>query len=302
VVDEAPFRRLYPYKGRYFQRGPWRLHFLDEGRGEPVLALHGNPTWSFFYRQLVPALSDRCRLIIPDHLGCGLSDVPPPARYGYRLADRIDDLEVLLEHLGLAEGLTFVLHDWGGPIGLGYAARHPARLRRLILLNTAAFVSPRGWRLPRPLALFRRPWIGPILALGFNAVARGAARTAARRRLPAEVLEGYLAPYNRPSRRVALLRFIQDIPLGTADASFPLLEEIERSLVHLRRIPVLICWGGRDFIFDAPFLARWRELLPEAEVRIFPEAGHYLLEDAAVEVLARMREFLTRTAPVEAVR
>ena len=131
----------YNFAGNYLNIGGNRLHYLDEGprRGEPVVMLHGNPTWSFFFRTLVTELRDRYRVIVPDHIGMGLSDKPDDTRYDYTLASRVADLTTLLDHLEVTRDLTLVVHDWGGMIGLVYATRHPERIRRLAILNTAAF-------------------------------------------------------------------------------------------------------------------------------------------------------------------
>ena len=107
-----------------------RLHYIDEGEGEPVVMLHGNPSWSFLYRNLIDSLRGSHRVIVPDHIGCGLSEKPDDSRYTYTLQSRMDDLEDLLDHLGLDRELTLVLHDWGGMIGMAYAARHPERIAR----------------------------------------------------------------------------------------------------------------------------------------------------------------------------
>jgi len=142
LVNTIP-RELYPFEGRYFDRGAGvRMHYLDEGEGPPVVMVHGNPTWSFYYRQLVLALRDGHRCIVPDHVGMGLSDKPGDDRYAYTLAQRVDDLEALLEHLGVDRDVTLVVHDWGGMIGMAWAARHPERVARLVILNTAAFPLP----------------------------------------------------------------------------------------------------------------------------------------------------------------
>ncbi len=134
------FRRVHP--GHDLDLGGLRYHYLDEGQGEPVVMVHGNPSWSFYYRHLVEALRDNHRCIVPDHIGCGLSDKPDDARYEYTLSRRAADLEALLDHLGIEGPLTLVMHDWGGMIGMTYATRHPERIARLVVLNTAAFHLP----------------------------------------------------------------------------------------------------------------------------------------------------------------
>jgi haloalkane dehalogenase len=259
--------------------------------------LHGNPTWSFFYRGLVRGLRDSYRVVAPDHVGCGLSDKPDEARYEYTLESRVRDLEALLEHLGLRGGLTLVLHDWGGVIGMAFAHRHPERVRRLVVLNTAAFRPPPGKRLPWPLWLVRNTPLGPPLVRGLNLFCRTAARVCVVRPLAPEVRAGYLAPYDSWRNRLAVLRFVQDIPLRPGDRSYPLLREVDEGLGRFRDRPVLVCWGGRDFVFDDAVLAEWRRRFPGAEVHSFPDAGHYVLEDAGAEVLRLVRDFLGRHPP-----
>jgi haloalkane dehalogenase len=286
---------VYPFTGRFLDLQRLRYHYLDEGQGEPVVMLHGNPTWSFYYRDLVTALRGECRAIVPDHIGCGRSDKPDDSRYAYTLESRVNDLEALVEHLGLRENLTLVLHDWGGMIGMAFAHRHPECVKRLVVLNTAAFHLPAGKRLPWQLWLCRDTPLGPSLVRGLNAFCRGAARVGCTRRpMSAEVRAGYLAPYDSWRNRIAVLRFVQDIPLRPGDRSYELVTGVQDGLSRFRRLPMLICWGGRDFVFDRHFLDEWVRRFPGAEVHHFPDAGHYVLEDARDEVILLVRDFLQR--------
>ena len=146
-------KKNYPFTGRYLDLDGLRYHYLDEGEGPLVVMVHGNPSWSFYYRNLVLALRDRFRCIVPDHIGCGFSDKPGDERYDYTLAQRVADLERLLEHVGGSEKVTLVLHDWGGMIGMAWAARHPERIARLVILNTAAFHLPAEKKFPPALRI-----------------------------------------------------------------------------------------------------------------------------------------------------
>jgi pimeloyl-ACP methyl ester carboxylesterase len=293
-VSPAPTFPDYPFAGHFLDRNGLRYHYLDEGAGEPVVMVHGNPTWSFYFRGLVHGLRDHHRVIVPDHIGCGLSDKPGDDRYDYTLSSRVADLEALLDHLNLREGLTLILHDWGGMIGMAYASRHPERVRRLVILNTAAFRLPPGKRLPWSLWLFRNTPLGPLLVRGLNAFCRGAARACVMRPLPAEVRRAYLAPYDSWKNRIAVLRFVQDIPLRPGDRAYEEVRTVEEGLHRFREVPMLICWGERDFVFDGDFLAEWQRRFPGAEVHRFPDAGHYVLEDAGREILPLVRRFLER--------
>lgn len=280
---------LYPFDGKYHEVGGLRMHYIDEGGGDPVVCVHGNPTWSFYYRRLVVDLRSNHRVIVPDHIGCGMSDKPGDDRYVYTLASRIADLETLLDHLAVRE-VTLVVHDWGGAIGLGWAIRHPERVSRLVILNTAAFHLPATKRLPWQLWLVRNTPLGAVLVRGLNAFARGATRVACtKRRLEREVRDAYCAPYDSWANRIATLRFVQDIPLSAQDPAYDVISRIRDGLTVFHDRPVMICWGGKDFVFDHHFLAEWRRILPGAVVHEFPDCGHYVLEDASDEITGLVR-------------
>jgi haloalkane dehalogenase len=283
---------LYPFTGHFLSLDGGRLHYLDEGAGDPVVMLHGNPTWSFYYRELIKELRGAYRCVVPDHMGCGRSDRPPDHRYEYTLDRRARDLESLLDHLGLRDHLTLVLHDWGGMIGMLFAHRFPERVQRLVVLNTAAFHKPAAKKLPWQIGWCRNTPLGPLLVRGLNAFVRGALRLGVVRPLSADVRAGYLEPYGSWARRRAVLRFVQDIPLKPGDRAYDLVSAVERDLHHFAGVPTLLCWGMRDFVFDAHFLAEWRRHFPHALVHEFPDAGHLVLEDARAEVLPLVRDFL----------
>lgn len=273
-----------------------RLHYLDEGEGEPVVMLHGNPSWSFYYRKLAEALApDGHRVVVPDHVGCGLSEKPGDDRYEYTLASRVDDLESLLDHLGLADGLTLVCHDWGGGIGMAFAARRPERVSRLVLLNTAAFHLPASKPFPWPLWVCRDTPVGAWVVRGLNAFCRGTAFIGCKQtRMSEDVKQAYIAPYGSWADRIAVHRFVQDIPLRPGDRSYDLVTFTQDRLSRFADTPTLIAWGMRDFVFDRHFLEEWERRLPQAEVHRFENAGHYVLEDAADQVVPLVRDFLAR--------
>jgi haloalkane dehalogenase len=286
---------LYPFRPHWATIGGLPLHYVDEGQGEPLLMLHGNPTWSFFFRDLIRGLAPGRRVIAPDHIGCGRSAKPSPSRYDYRLARRIADLTALLDALGRPAPLTLVLHDWGGMIGMAWAAAHPERVGRLVIFNTAAFRPPPGKRLPWQLRLLRgAPSLALPAIIGLNLFARGACRLCPAHPLPEAVRRGYLAPYDRPRHRWATLRFVQEIPFGPRDRNWALVTGVERRLPALAHLPVAIFWGLRDFVFDGDYLAQWRRFFPAAEVHPLPHAGHYLLDDAGARILQGVRAFLDR--------
>lgn len=294
---------LYPFAEHWLELEPGvRMHYVDEGpRDAPVvLMLHGNPTWSFYWRRLIKALRATHRVIAPDHVGCGKSDKPDDARYPYRLERRIADVERLVHELGLRD-VTLMVHDWGGMIGMGWADRHPELVVRLVLLNTAAFGLPPTKPLPPSLWLARNTGLGTVLVRGFNAFSRGATRFCVTRRpLEPAVREGLLAPYDSWASRRAVLRFVQDIPLRPGDPGFEIVDSVGQRLGQFDDRPVLICWGAKDFVFDDHFLAVWKTKLPHATVHRFADAGHYVLEDAGEEIEALVREFMSGPAGVAA--
>lgn len=275
----------YPFEGRFLDLDGLRYHYLDEGDGPTVMMLHGNPSWSFYYRRLVLALRGEFRCIVPDHIGCGFSDKPSDDRYAYTLERRVADLEALLDHLDLAGPIHLVVHDWGGMIGMAYAHRHPDRIARLVILNTAAFHLPRSKSFPFALWLCRT-WLGACLIRGGNVFSRAAAWVGCKRHpMPKALRDLYCLPYDSWANRIATLRFVQDIPLRAGDPGYDLITEVEGALHRFRPNPTLICWGMRDFVFDKRFLDAWARILPEAEVHAFDDCGHYILEDAAEEVV-----------------
>ena len=290
-----PLPSLYPFTPKSFDRHGFHLSYLDEGVGDPVVMLHGNPTWSFYYRNVVLALRDRYRCVVPDHIGCGLSDKPSESQYDYSLKSRVDDIDALLEHAGATNNITLIVHDWGGMIGMTYAARHPERIKRIVAINTGAFPLPAAKKFPRSLWWGRNTRLGAWLILKRNAFCRAAASWCVTRKpLPSDVREMYLNPYDSPEHRVAVLKFVQTIPLKPSDPGYEIVSDTALSLAKFHDVPTLLLWGLKDFVFDRHFLAEWQRYFPHAEVRTWPDCGHYLLEDAGDEVIMKMKEFLQR--------
>ena len=294
MLDSLVMKNEYPFQGKFLQLGPLKYHYLDEGAGDPVVMLHGNPSWSFYYRHLVRELRSDYRVIVPDHIGCGLSDKPADSLYSFTLKQRVDDLDALLDHLNLRSNITLVVHDWGGMIGMAYATRYPERIARLVILNTAAFHLPKSKPLPSALRICRDTQFGAFLVQGFNIFARGAALVGCKRnRMSSELRKAYCAPYDCWQHRVATLRFVQDIPLQEGDSGYDIVSDVEENLQQFSTLPICICWGEKDFVFDRHFLDEWRRHLPDAEIHSFADCGHYILEDAKAEVIPIIRQFLT---------
>ena len=295
MVDSLPIipdwlAKLYPFAPKSFvtPRGA-RMSYIDEGAtsDEAVLMLHGNPTWSFFYRDLIRELSVKVRCIAPDHIGMGLSEKPQD--YDYALATRIADIEALVAALGLRR-VHLVVHDWGGAIGFGLATRKPGLIGKITILNTAAFVSD---KIPARIAMCRLPVLGAGIVRGLNGFAGPATWMSMHsRKLSPVEKRGYLLPYRSWTDRVAVNAFVQDIPLETDHRSRATLAGIEQTLSRLSAHRKLIVWGGRDFCFNDSFLNRWRKIFPDASVKRHAEVGHYVLDDGGEVIRSQVAEFL----------
>jgi haloalkane dehalogenase len=281
----------YPFASHFVDVDGGRMHYVDEGERDapPLLCLHGNPTWSFYFRRLVRAFSSDHRVVALDHIGCGLSD--KPQRWTYTLAAHAENVERLVLALDLRD-ITLVVHDWGGAIGMGFARRRPERVARLVILNTAAFLGRVPWR----IRLCRAPFLGELLVRRWNAFAGLAPRMALAHpsKLDRAARDGLLLPYRSFEDRVAIQRFVEDIPTSPRHRSFAELAAIDASLAQFRDRPACIVWGERDWCFDASFLGEWRARFPEAEVHALPDTGHYLLEESPREVEAALRWFFAR--------
>jgi haloalkane dehalogenase len=293
-VDPEDFQHLYPFQSHFLNRNGLRYHFVDQGEGDPVVMVHGNPTWSFFFRRIISALTPDYRTIAPDHMGCGLSDKPDERAYDFRLKSRLDDFSALMDHLAL-DRVTLLVHDWGGMIAMAWAVTHPHRVARLVITNTAGFFPPMGKRIPLRLRTIRNlsALAAPAVLYG-NLFARGAIFMAPRKRLSAEVIKGLLAPYNCPQNRMATLRFVQDIPQEPGDPGFDIVNRVDRELATLAHIPTLILWGRHDFVFDVDYYNEWCRRFPKAEKHLFDDAGHYLLEDVPDRIIGLVKDFLAR--------
>lgn len=285
----------YPFTNHYHSIQGLDLHYLDEGEqhANVVVMLHGNPSWSFYYRKLVLALRSDYRCIVPDHIGMGLSSKPSSDAYSFTLEQRVNDLGSLLAHLHILDDITLVLHDWGGMIGMAFATRYPARIKRLVILNTMAFHVPAEKRIPWQIKLSRMPMLGNILNKGLNAFARTAVHQClARTRMSAIVAAAYLAPYDSWHNRHAIQAFVCDIPLCPTDSSYQTVDAMHKTIGQFASLPMLVCWGMQDFVFDRSFLTQWQQRFSGAEFHCLQDVGHYILEDAPEQVIPLIQNFL----------
>lgn len=273
-----------------------KMHYLEGGKvhSETVVMLHGNPGWSFYYRHLFTVLIKKYHCIVPDHIGMGLSEKPAKGEYEFTLKQRVDDLDVLLSSLNVDDNLTLIVHDWGGMIGMAYATRYPDKIKRLVISNTAGFHIPESKQVPWQLKLSRTPIIGSLLIQGLNAFCRGGViQGVTRKAMSKDVKNAYLAPYDTWSHRFSVLRFVEDIPLDKEHESYDIVDQVDKNLQQFSILPMLVCWGLNDFIFDINYLNEWKKRMPDAEFHEF-DAGHYLLEDSADEVIPVIQAFLQK--------
>jgi len=287
---------LFPYDRNFHELPSGHcMHYVDEGPvdAQPVVMVHGNPTWSFYYREVIRGLMDSQRCLAPDHIGMGLSDRPSDSEYAYTLASRVADFGNWMDAVEPERPVDLVVHDWGGAIGMSWAAANPERVRRIVVLNTWAFTIPDDADLPRSLA-FARTRLGAFLIKGFNAFSGMAVRVATVSKLDPAVARGLTAPYRgSPSRRLATLRFVQDIPIKESDPAWQTLADTESRLPGLAEKPILFGWGAKDFVFNDEVLDKWREIYPSAPIEYIEDAGHFVLEDAHDRLVPKIREFFS---------
>ncbi len=292
MVDGPLWRKVYPFTGERVLLDGGMLHYLDEGKGDVVLMVHGNPTWSFYFREVVKALKGTHRCIVPDHMGMGLSDCPDDSNYQYTLQSRIDDLDALMKKVAPTGPVTLVVHDWGGMIGMGWATRHPERIKKIVALNTSCFRLPPEKNFPGLLKIMRSAITGLPLR-GSRMFRRYIMNSCVNRtKLSPEAMDGYLSVCDGWRQSRAVHRFVQDIPLAPGDAAWEAMLSVEGGLPALKDKPMLLVWGMKDWVFDEAFLNGWIKRFPQAQVRRFEDCGHFLLEDAAAEVVPLIAEFV----------
>jgi len=282
-------RTLFPYEQQRIEVDGHELAYVDEGEGPPLLMLHGNPTWSFVYRDLVAGLGERFRCIAPDLPGFGFSTAAPG--FGFRPQEHSAVVERFVEALDLRE-VTLMVQDWGGPIGLGTAGRQPDRFRALILANTFAWPANGDLHFEFFSRLMGGP-IGKLAIMRANAFVNLLVPAGTRRSRPApEVMAAYRGPFSERASRLPTYVFPREIL-----ASRDYLAEVERGLASLRGLPALIVWGDRDIAFRATERERFEELFPDHRTVVLEGAGHFVQEDAAPEIVEAIREWSRTASP-----
>lgn len=275
--------KLFPFQSRYIKLDGHNLHYIDEGAGPVILLLHACPMWSFEFRKLIMELRDDHRVIAFDQMGFGFSD--KPLDFDYRIEAHSDHLGRFIKALGVSE-FTLLGHGRGTTIGMAYAVRHPDNIKGIVTLNAMTFSD---YSLPWRLMLCRLSWnLGANIAMRLNIFQRDT------NRLPEDIRLCYEYPFRESEKRIALIRFIEDLPCSPEDDSAMTMFEIESALWLLREKPVCIIWAKKDWLYTMKCLKRWQQYFPEAETHIIDHAGHCITEDAESELSFLIPDFLKR--------
>jgi haloalkane dehalogenase len=281
-------RGAYPFQSHHLALPQGRVHYVDEGQGEPVLFVHGSPTWSFEYRALIRGLRMNHRCIAPDHLGFGLSE-RPSAVFPYTAEAHAQVLSAFVERLGL-QRFSLVVHDVGGPIALPLALANPERISRLVIINSFMWPIDSDKALAKNAA-FTASELGRMLYRHVNAPLRVAMPSAFfdRTKLTADLHRHYLAPFaDGPSREKVLWQLARSL-ITSSDH----LGQLWQRRSALRSIPSLLVWGMQDPTFTPHHLRRWQRALPQAQTLDIGDAGHWPHEEQPLLVTSALRELLT---------
>jgi len=278
------FGGLWPYEPKWFDTSDGKLHYIDEGPKDkpPVVFVHGNPEWSFLFRHDIAAvLNAGQRVIAVDHLGFGRSDKPGDAAL-YSIERHTERLSLVLDSLNLKD-VTLVIHDWGGPIGLPWAVRHPDQVRGLCVLNSIGTRPDGPTPMPLPLRVLRSRGAGDVLVKGmglFTKVFMFKAGVVHPEHFTPQIKQAYLAPHPNWSSRTGVMAFPRQIPLVPTDHQAQALGFIEDGLrEHFITKPVQIIWAMKDISFQPAVLKKWQELFPHANTVVLENAGHFAEED-----------------------
>ncbi|TRX62729.1 alpha/beta fold hydrolase [Fulvivirga sp. M361] len=274
----------YPFKSNFIDLGSGKMHYLDEGEGEVILFVHGTPTWSFLYRNFIKAFSNGYRCIAPDHIGFGLSDKPgdymgTPKQHAENLAEFIEKLNL--------DNITLVVHDFGGPIGLGCARQHADKIKQVVLFNSwlwATEMNPEARKVDKIINsamgkfLYLRMNFSPqvLLKKGFHD----------KKNLPKKVHKHYIKPFPNRTSRLSLWNIGKSL-VGSSDWY----QEQWIGLSALKEKPWLILWGVNDPFFNREYLNKWRDSLPDAVVKEF-DCGHFVQEEATEASIAAIDDFI----------
>ena len=288
-MREAPWidRKEFPFEPHFLPLNMGEMHYIDEGRGEPVVMVHGNPTWSFLYRHLIKGLSKDYRCIAMDHIGFGLSDKPWDS--SYYPEDHAKNLEQLINKLDLKD-VTLVVQDWGGPIGLSYAINSPENVKRLIIMNTWMW-SVKGDPYYERFSKFMGGPVGRFLIRHFNFFVRVVMKKAMGNpaKLTRPIHQHYFKALDRPEERKGCWIFPKRI-IGSSEW----LESLWSQRDKIKDKPALILWGMKDIAFRERELNTWSSLFTDCRVIRYEDTGHFVQEEQGIGLCPVIEDFLRK--------
>ncbi len=279
------FDGTFPFKPNFKNINGFNMHYVDEGVGEPILCLHGMPTWSYLYRKFIKVLSKTNRVVAPDAMGFGKSDVPQ--NKNYVMQEHIDNLKELVLNLNLKD-ITLIVQDWGGPIGFGLAVNYPEKIKRLIIMNTSIGVMKEG----------RKPWYAPLeekgiykqFIMNISGLIKGGIYN--KDKITDSMIEAYKAPF--PSEKYYIGAFVwpKDIPVGESHPSASIMKFVRNNLERLEEQKKILIWGVKDPIFPEKLISWWNKIYPGIETHKIKNASHFLQEDAPKQIIDIIKQFL----------
>lgn len=276
-------RTEYPFSSHYFDINGYKLHYIDEGVGDVVLFVHGTPSWSFDFRNIIKALKSNYRCMAIDHIGFGLSD--KPVQYDYSTQNHSLTLEQFVREKKL-ERITLVLHDFGGPIGLDFAIKYPEKIKQLVLLNTWMWSSNHDPEFIRLRKMLKSPLL-PFLYRYLNFSPKYILpQSFGEHKLPNQIQTQYTKPFANPSQRNGALAFARSLLL---DQNW--FEELWNKRMVLSDLPTLLIWGMKDPVIKPRYLAKFQEGLPQSRTVELETCGHFPQEEQPEKVVMALLDF-----------
>jgi len=284
-LREETFKGTFPYKAHYQEINGFQMHYVDEGNGEPIVMFHGMPTWAYLYRNFIKVLSKNNRVIVPDQMGFGKSDVPQDKPYV--LKQHLDNTTKLLLHLDLHD-ITLVVQDWGGPIGIGFGVHNPDRIKRLVIMNTSIGVMKEG----------AKPWYQPFVEKGiyesFISNIKGIIKGGIYNKnvIDESMLNAYSAPFPDKESLIGAFAWPKDIPVGDSHLSAETMRSIWQNLDALKNKKKILIWGMKDPIFPVKTISWWQKIYPGIKIFEIENGSHFLQEDAPHEIISIIQDFI----------
>ncbi|MHA1270498.1 MAG: alpha/beta fold hydrolase [Candidatus Helarchaeota archaeon] len=286
------FDGTFPFKPNFHEINNFNMHYIDEGNGDPIVLLHGEPTWGYLYRKFISPLSEKNRVIVPDHMGFGKSDVPQ--NLPYKLEQHIDNLSKLLKDKLNLNNIILVMQDWGGPIGFGFATENPNLIKGVIILNTSVGVAKED----------RRLWYESMVEDGSYDQLMGNMKLFISqimfgmfmKKFPRDekkiMKKAYTAPFPSKEYCIGAKAFPLDIPKGKSHPSSKIMQRIRDNLGLLNDIPKILIWGMKDRIFPPKIIDIWKKIYPDIKIHNIIDAGHFLQEDNPEKVISIIKDFI----------